>query len=126
MAKIESSNTGQQEQVNKLKEQQAETLGDPGHQALLQELGPLELEVKALAKERDEWENAVDGGVEGLRMETDTTKKEAADMTDNIYILEDYLSKMAGGDSETMDAIRRECYGNLYVEGEGLAEIEGL
>ena len=115
-----------QEQVDKLKEQQAETLEDPTHQALVQELVPLELEVKALAKERDEWENAVAGGVEGMREDNVTMKKQAADMTDNIYILEDYLSKLAGGDSETMDAIRRECYGKLYVEGEGLAEIEGL
>ena len=45
--------------------------------------------------------------------------------TDSLYILVGYLLKPIGGDRHTLEAIR-ESYGSLYVEGEGLAEIEGL
>ena len=43
--------------------------------------------------------------------------------TDNIYMLEAYLGKLAGGDREIMAAVQQECYGEEYVEGEGLREI---
>lgn len=46
--------------------------------------------------------------------------------TDSLYILVGYLLKPIGGDRRTLEAIRRESSGSLYVEGEGLAEIEGL
>ena len=53
-------------------------------------------------------------------------KMETRVLTDRLYILKGYLLKLIGGDRHTLEAIRREFDGSLYVEGEGLAEIEGL
>ncbi|KAI5284636.1 hypothetical protein KEM52_002811, partial [Ascosphaera acerosa] len=50
-------------------------------------------------------------------------KAEAERWTDNIYILEGYLARLAGGDREVLDCVKRECYGEEYVEGEGLREL---
>jgi hypothetical protein len=49
-------------------------------------------------------------------------REEALQWTDNIYILEEYLRKLAGGDREMVDSVLRECYGDEYVDG-GLSEL---
>jgi hypothetical protein len=98
-----------------LKDEQSAVETDITHQQLLQGLGP-----------KDEWENAIADGVEALQADAEALKAETRVLTDNLYILEGYLLKLIGGDRDTLEAIRREFYGNLYVEGEGLAEIEGL
>ncbi|KAK2746660.1 hypothetical protein FQN57_003004 [Myotisia sp. PD_48] len=51
-------------------------------------------------------------------------KEETQIWTDNIYILEEYVKKLAGGDREVLDAVQRQCYGSEYIEGEGLRELE--
>ncbi|EFR00037.1 hypothetical protein MGYG_03043 [Nannizzia gypsea CBS 118893] len=51
-------------------------------------------------------------------------KQEAQVWTDNIYILEEYSKMLTNGDREVLDAVRRECYGLAYVEGEGLADLD--
>ncbi|KAK2882446.1 hypothetical protein FQN49_000338 [Arthroderma sp. PD_2] len=51
-------------------------------------------------------------------------KQETQVWTDNIYTLEAYLKKLTNGDREILDAVRRECYGLAYVEGEGLADLD--
>ena len=79
-----------------------------------------------LTAEKDKWENAVGGGVEAMQADTEALKNETNVLTDNIYMLEAYLLRLVGGDKEALESIRREFYGGLYVEGEGLAEIEGL
>jgi hypothetical protein len=109
-----------------LKDEQSAAQTDSAHQQLLQQLGPLEDEVRALIKEKDEWENAVARGVEVMQADAATMKTETSILTDNIYILEGYLLRLVGGDRDALEGIRRELYSNLYVEGEGLAEIEGL
>jgi hypothetical protein len=108
-----------------LKEEQSAAQTDAAHQRLLQQLGPLEEEVRALIKERDGWEKAAAGEVEVMRTDAEAMKMETNTLTDNIYILEAYLLKLVGGDRDALEGIQRECYGSLYVEGEGLAEIEG-
>ena len=77
-----------------------------------------------MRKEKDGLDNAVSGGVEDMRADIAKWKTEIAQWTDNTYSIETYLSDLAGGDKETMEAIRRECYGVLFVEGEGLPEID--
>ena len=124
--KIETSIAESQERLDRVSEEQSAVQADPERQQLQQQLGPLEAEVKALTTEKEEWENAIAGGVEGMQADIEILKRETADATDNILILEAYITKLAGGDRQTLEAIRQECYGGLYVEGEGLAEIEGL
>ncbi|KAH1291166.1 hypothetical protein KXX11_000247 [Aspergillus fumigatus] len=62
-------------------------------------------------------------GVQEMREEIEEFRKQALMWTDNIYVLEGYLSKLAGGDREIIAAVQRECYGDEYVEGEGLSEL---
>lgn len=50
-------------------------------------------------------------------------QQEALQWTDNIYILEEYLRKLAGGDRQMVDLILRECYGDEYVDGGRLNEL---
>ena len=56
-------------------------------------------------------------------MELQPLRESAQMWTDNIYVLEEYLNKLAGGDREIMAAVQQECYGEEYVEGEGLREL---
>lgn len=61
--------------------------------------------------------------VQEKKAELETLRQAAQDWTDNIYILEEYLGRLAGGDREIMAAVQQECYGEEYVEGEGLREL---
>jgi hypothetical protein len=126
ISKIEASNAELQSRLSMSKDEQSAAQADTAHQQLLHQLGPLEEEVRALIKEKDEWENAVGGGVEVMQADAETMKMETSILTDNIYILEAYLLRLVGGDRDALEGIRREFYDSLYVEGEGLAEIEGL
>lgn len=83
----------------------------------------LEKEVGRLKVEEESFRSAGCAGLEKMREEIVEWKSVAGLWTDNIYVLEGYLAKLAGGDREIMDAVRRECYGDEYVEGEGLREI---
>ena len=67
-----------------------------------------------LTAEKDEWENAVAGGVEAMQADAEALKTETNVVTDNIYILEAYLLRLAGGDKDALESIRREFYGGLY------------
>jgi len=124
ISKIESGNGDLQQQIQLLREKQSVAASDLTHQALFQQVGALEEEVKTVRKEKDGLDNAVSGGVEDMRADIAKWKTEIAQWTDNTYSIETYLSDLAGGDKETMEAIRRECYGVLFVEGEGLPEID--
>ena len=112
--------------MERLREDQRDAQADNAHQEYLKQLGPLEDEVKKLVAEKDAWENAVAGGIEGLKADITKSKEETSQLVDNIYTIEGALQSMFNGDGETMEQIRRACYGVLYVEGEGLPEIDGL
>ncbi|KAF7586128.1 hypothetical protein BBP40_009424 [Aspergillus hancockii] len=62
-------------------------------------------------------------GIEEMREEIREFQRQAQMWTDNIYILEGYVKKLAGGDREVVAAVQRECYAEEYVEGEGLREL---
>lgn len=83
----------------------------------------LEVEVRKLRAEEEGFRSAGSEGMQRMKEECETWKGGAELWTDNIYVLEEYLRKLAGGDREIMEAVRRECYGEEYVEGEGLREI---
>ncbi|KAL2818506.1 meiotic nuclear division protein 1 [Aspergillus cavernicola] len=59
-----------------------------------------------------------------MREESEEYRQRAQIWTDNIYVLEEYVRKLASGDRETVQAVQRECYGEEYVEGEGLRELD--
>ncbi|EFW15962.1 conserved hypothetical protein [Coccidioides posadasii str. Silveira] len=81
-------------------------------------------EVSALREELDQYLNGEAGGsVDMMEADIKRWKSEAEMWTDNIYILEGYLNKLTGGDREILEFLRRECYGDEYVEGEGLSEL---
>ncbi|KAI2792450.1 hypothetical protein POX_b02488 [Penicillium oxalicum] len=61
--------------------------------------------------------------VSQLQTELAGFHQQALQWTDNIYILEEYLCKLAGGDREMVDELLRQCYEDEYVEGEGLREL---
>lgn len=61
-------------------------------------------------------------GVWQLQTDLAGFRQQTEQWTDNIYVLEAYLRKLAGGDRELVDAVLRECYGDEYVDG-GLREL---
>jgi chromosome segregation ATPase len=57
-----------------------------------------------------------------LQQELAEFRQQAMQWTDDIYILEEYMRRLAGGDRELVAAVQRECYGDEYVDG-GLREL---
>ncbi|CRL17206.1 Meiotic nuclear division protein 1 [Penicillium camemberti] len=62
-------------------------------------------------------------GVKQVQEELAGFRQQALQWTDNIYILEEYLCKLASGDRQIIEGILRECYGDEYVDEEGLREL---
>jgi hypothetical protein len=62
-------------------------------------------------------------GTKQVQEEIAGFRQEALQWTDNIYILEEYMRKLAGGDRQMVDSLLRDCYGDEYVDG-GLDELE--
>lgn len=100
-------------------------------EALVARKVELEVQVRRLQTEEAEWmdpsssSSTGPGGLVKRKEQVEVWKQEALMWTDNIYILEEYLRKLAGGDREVVEAVKRECYGEEYVEGEGLRELDG-
>jgi hypothetical protein len=83
----------------------------------------LRIEVQRLKKDEDGLLAAGAGGLERKKEEIKLWKQDAYIWTDNISILEQYLNRLAGGDRHTVEAVLKDCYGDEYVEGEGLREL---
>lgn len=84
----------------------------------------LEVEVQELKQELDQYINGkTGGGVDMMEGDIKLWRGEAEMWTDNIYILEAYLKRLTGGDTGMLESFRRECYGDEYIEGEGLREL---
>ncbi|KAJ5615819.1 hypothetical protein N7537_000933 [Penicillium hordei] len=62
-------------------------------------------------------------GVKQVQEELAGFRQQALQWTDNIYILEEYLRKLASGDRQIIEGVLRECYGDEYVDEEGLCEL---
>lgn len=109
------------------KEQEQDEAEGKEREALCARKMELEMQLRQLRAEKAEWVDSSSsgpGGVAKKKEEVDIWKREALMWTDNIYILEEYLRKLAGGDRELVECMKRECYGDEYVEGEGLRELE--
>ncbi|KAI5307219.1 ph-response sensor protein [Ascosphaera pollenicola] len=84
----------------------------------------LEAEITALkTEEQGRLDGNIGGGIGQKEDNIRRWKAETEMWTDNIYILEEYLNKLAGGDREVMDSVKRECYGDDFIEDEGLREL---
>ncbi|QKX53585.1 uncharacterized protein TRUGW13939_00664 [Talaromyces rugulosus] len=84
----------------------------------------LDEEVKVLEAKQNALES---GGAAGIKKKTGdivTWKADTAMWTDNIYIMEQYLSTIACGDRDLIESVKRQCCGKEYVEGEGLPELQ--
>lgn len=92
-------------------------------QTLLADYEGLKKEVEGLRKEEEGFISGGVGEVERKEEEVEKWKGEVGEWTDNIYSLEEYLGKLAGGDREVVEGVRKECYGAEYVESEGLREL---
>ena len=96
---------------------------DPDRERLVERRLTLEHEVGDLRKELDGYKDGDPGEVERKRKEITGLKAKAEKWTENIEILEGKMLSSMGGDREKLDSIKREVYGDEYVEGEGLKEL---
>ncbi|KAL5339499.1 meiotic nuclear division protein 1 [Aspergillus crustosus] len=93
-------------------------------EALMERKKGLEMERNRLLAEWTAASTTGEGkGVRQMKEEIEQSRQQALVWTDNIYMLEEYVKKLTGGDREMMQAVQRECYGDEYVEGEGLREL---
>lgn len=102
-------------------EQEEEEAEEEEARRLMQSKAKLEKEVVQM---RAEEQAGTTGGIKQKKRQIADWKETARQWTDNIYILEEHLLRMAGGDREALDGLKRECYGAEYIEGEGLRELE--
>ena len=80
-------------------------------------------EVLLLKEELNGYKDGDPGEVVWKRNEMEAYKEKAYRWTENLEILEGWLHKVTGGDKERMEGIKRNFYGEEYVEGEGLREM---
>lgn len=96
---------------------------DPDREGLIERRLVLEGEVEVLKKELEGYKDGDPGEVERRRKEIRAYRMKAERWTDNIQILEGQMLSSVGGDREKLDRIKREVYGDEYVEEEGLREL---
>ncbi|MCJ1276295.1 hypothetical protein MMC21_004100 [Puttea exsequens] len=94
-----------------------------GRGGLVDERIDLLEEVGALKAELATYRDADPAEIEAKRKEIMDFQIRAGRWTDNICVLEGRLFEMMGGDREGLDGVKREVYGDEYVEGEGLREL---
>ena len=119
--KIETLVQGLEDEVRAANEARG---ADDGREKLIETNIVLEAEVSELAQELEGYKDGDPGEIDRKRKETERSKMAAEKWTDNIMILESYLKELIGGDVEALDGIKRSVYGDQYVEGEGLKELE--
>ncbi|KAL1998189.1 hypothetical protein VTN02DRAFT_6684 [Thermoascus thermophilus] len=86
---------------------------------LLRRKAELAAEVSRLRADEEALRDEAGAGAGGLKRKMEemaVCRRDAGLWTDNIYILEEYLGRLAGGDRELVDAVRRECYGEERVD----------
>lgn len=121
LAKVEGSLGELEEKVREASEKRGEDDEDRGNLVSIK----LELdgEVGVLRKELEGYKDGDPGEVDRKRKEVKTLQARAEVWADNIGILEGYMLNLIGGDREKLDGMKRELYGDEYVEGEGLKEL---
>lgn len=121
LAKAKGSLEELGERVKQASEKRGED--DEGRGELVSAKLELDGEIAVLRKELDGYKDGDPGEVEKRRKEIETLQGRAEMWTDNIGILEGYMLHLIGGDREKLDGMKRELYGDEYVEGEGLKEM---
>lgn len=97
---------------------------DAERKVLLGRKADLEAQVGRLRRVAAQSDTVSRKSVSQLQRESAGFRQQAIQWTDNLYVLEEYLRRLARGDREAVAAVLRECYGDDYVEGEGLRELE--
>jgi hypothetical protein len=87
-------------------------------------LEAIQREVEVLQKELDGYKDGDPVEVERRKEEVGKLKCAAERWTDNIYSLEGHLKNVLGGDREVVENMQRMYYGDEYVQGEGLRELD--
>ena len=121
LAKVEGSLGELDERVKEASEKRGEDDEDRG--GLVSAKLELDGEIGVLKKELEGYKDGDPGEVERRRKETKALQAMAETWTDNIGILESYMLGLLGGNREGLDEMKREIYGDEYVEGEGLKEM---
>ena len=121
LAKAEGSLGELEEKVKEASEKRGEDDEDRGK--LVSAKLELDGEVGVLRKELEGYKDGDPEEVERKRKEIGALRDRTEVWTDNIGILEGYMMNLMGGDRERLDGMKRELYGDEYVEGEGLKEL---
>lgn len=121
LAKVEGSLGELEEKVRQASEKRGEEDEERGK--LVSVRLELEGEVGGLRKELEGYKDGDPGEVERRRKEIRGLQAKAEMWTDNIGVLEAYVLNLMGGDRGNLDGMKRELYGDEYVEGEGLKEL---
>ena len=121
LAKVEGSLGELEEKVRQASEKRGEEDEERGK--LVSVRLELEGEVGGLRKELEGYKDGDPGEVERRRKEIRGLQAKAEVWTDNIGVLEAYVLNLMGGDRGNLDGMKRELYGDEYVEGEGLKEL---
>ena len=121
LAKVEGSLGELEDKVREASEKRGGDNEDRGK--LVSAKLELDVEIGGLRKELEGYKDGDPGEVERRRKEIKFLQARAETWTDNIGILECYLLGLMGGNREGSNEMKRELYGDEYVEGEGLREL---
>lgn len=80
-------------------------------------------EVLLLNEELNGYKDSDPDQIVRKKREIEQFKEKAYRWTENIELLEGWLMKVVGGDTERVDGIKQMFYGDQYIEGEGLKEL---
>ena len=80
-------------------------------------------EVLRLNEELNGYKDSDPDQIVRKRREIEQFKEKAYRWTENVELLEGWLMKVVGGDTERVDGIKQMFYGDQYIEGEGLKEL---
>lgn len=121
LAKVEGSLGELEAKVKEASENRGKDDEDRG--GLVSAKLELEGEIGVLKKELEGFEDGDPGEVERRRNEVKDLQGRAEMWTENVEVLESYILGMLCGDKAGLNGMRRELYGDEYVEGEGLKEL---
>jgi hypothetical protein len=116
--------TGLATETAKRQQESDDTSCDTERETLQGKKADLQEEIRRLlTAETSATDSVSNKGVQQLQAELAGFREQAVQWTDNTYVLEEYLRRLAGGNWDLVEAILRECYGDEYVNGEGLREL---
>lgn len=90
-----------------------------GDERWVQQREAVEEECRRLRSSLQAWRTTTGTTVARMRRETEEFRAETRQWTENVYVLEAYLTRLAGGDQGLVRAVQEECYGEEYDEEEG-------